>query len=45
MQTVLEAQPLVRHVLYIEDNVSNIELVQELLSRRSDLALIYSRTG
>ena len=45
MQTVLEAQPLVRHVLYIEGNMSNIELVQELLSRRSDLALIYSRTG
>ena len=45
MQTVLEVQPLVRLVLYIEDNISNIESVQELLSRRRDVALMYSRTG
>lgn len=34
-----------RLVLYIEDNLANIALVEELLSRREDLKLLSSRTG
>ena len=34
-----------RTVLYIEDNLSNLELIQRVLARRSDLRLITAMQG
>ena len=34
-----------RTVLYIEDNLSNLELIQRILARRSDLRLITAMHG
>ena len=34
-----------RTVLYIEDNLSNLELIQRILARRSDLRLITAMQG
>lgn len=45
MNTVLEAQPPVRLVLYIEENKSCFELVEELLARRNDVRLMHCRSG
>jgi len=37
--------PSTRTVLYIEDNLSNLELIQRILARRSDLRLITAMQG
>lgn len=45
MQATTGVPNPMRLVLYIEDNLSNIALVEELLSRREGLQLMSSRTG
>ena len=45
MLTQLERNPSQRTVLYIEDNLPNLALVEELIERRSDLTLLSAVTG
>ena len=43
-----QARPVasdVRTVLYVEDNVANLQLVEQLIARRSDLRLLTAVTG
>lgn len=37
--------PSHRTILYVEDNLSNLELIQRILARRSDLRLITAMQG
>ena len=43
----LPAQPevVLRTLLYVEDNPANLQLVSEIIARRSDLRLLSARTG
>jgi signal transduction histidine kinase/ActR/RegA family two-component response regulator len=43
--TALVDGPLLRHVLYVEDNPANLELVAQLVARRHDLRLLSATDG
>lgn len=38
-------QPVIRHLLYVEDNTANMRLVERLVERRSDIRLLGANTG
>lgn len=41
----LAAEPVTRHLLYVEDNTANMRLVERLVERRSDIRLLGANTG
>lgn len=41
----LATVPVIRHLLYVEDNTANMRLVERLVERRSDLRLLGANTG
>jgi PAS domain S-box-containing protein len=38
-------EPVIRHLLYVEDNTANMRLVERLVERRSDIRLLGANTG
>jgi signal transduction histidine kinase/AmiR/NasT family two-component response regulator len=44
-QVKVQANALLRSVLYVEDNPANLMLVEDLMARRSDIRLLSARDG
>src|SRR4029077_4105581 len=40
-----DSEPISRSILYIEDNLSNLALIEQMLADRSDIALLTTMQG